>query len=129
MHFLVLPLLLLLASCAAPSEPAVPTLESGPRSTVTTAPAPVQESCREFTVPITVAGREEKAYGKACQQPDGTWQILPQAGGADGVRPNIPTQTTVIYPAYPYYDPWWGPPWWGPPWWGPFGFHRHHPYW
>jgi hypothetical protein len=42
---------------------------------------------------------------------------------------------TIIYPAYPYYDPWWGWPGWGPPWWGPpfgfgafatFGSHHHH---
>jgi hypothetical protein len=129
-------LLLLLASCAAePLQPAVSTLESTPLSTVSTI-RPVEENCREYAVPITVGGKEEIAYGKACQQPDGTWQIVQAPGGPEGA-PNV-LQPTIIYPAYPYYyDPWWGPPWWGPPWWGPpfgfagffgfgVGFHHHH---
>lgn len=32
--------------------------------------------CREFTQKIKVGGREQEAYGKACRQPDGTWQIV-----------------------------------------------------
>ncbi|MCB1680540.1 MAG: glycine zipper 2TM domain-containing protein [Rhodospirillales bacterium] len=32
--------------------------------------------CREFQQTIYVGGREESAYGVACQQPDGTWQIV-----------------------------------------------------
>jgi hypothetical protein len=128
-------LLLLLASCAAePLPPAVSTLESTPLSTVSAVP-PVEGNCREYTVPVTVGGKEELAYGKACQQPDGTWQIAQAPTRAEGA-PNV-LQPTIIYPAYPsYYDPWWGPPWWGPPFGfaGFFGFgfgshhhhHRHH---
>jgi surface antigen len=33
--------------------------------------------CREFQQSIQVAGRTERAYGTACRQPDGTWQIVP----------------------------------------------------
>lgn len=32
--------------------------------------------CREFQQTVTVGGRKEQAYGTACQQPDGTWQVI-----------------------------------------------------
>ncbi|MDP6951732.1 MAG: RT0821/Lpp0805 family surface protein [Alphaproteobacteria bacterium] len=32
--------------------------------------------CREFQQTITVSGQTESAYGTACRQPDGTWQIV-----------------------------------------------------
>lgn len=32
--------------------------------------------CREFQQTIIVGGRSEQAYGKACQQPDGSWKIV-----------------------------------------------------
>ncbi len=32
--------------------------------------------CREFQQTIYVGGREESAYGVACRQPDGSWQIV-----------------------------------------------------
>lgn len=32
--------------------------------------------CREYSQNITVGGRTERAYGTACRQPDGTWQIV-----------------------------------------------------
>jgi surface antigen len=32
--------------------------------------------CREFQQTITVGGTTEQAYGTACRQPDGTWQII-----------------------------------------------------
>lgn len=31
--------------------------------------------CREYTQWVVIDGREERAYGTACRQPDGTWQI------------------------------------------------------
>lgn len=34
--------------------------------------------CREFSQNINVGGRNESAYGTACRQPDGTWQIVSQ---------------------------------------------------
>ena len=33
--------------------------------------------CREFQQKITIGGKSEDAYGTACQQPDGAWEILP----------------------------------------------------
>jgi len=32
--------------------------------------------CREYQQTITVGGKTENAYGKACRQPDGTWKIV-----------------------------------------------------
>lgn len=32
--------------------------------------------CREYTQAITVGGKTEKAVGRACRQPDGTWKIV-----------------------------------------------------
>ena len=32
--------------------------------------------CREYSQNIVVGGKTERAYGTACRQPDGTWQIV-----------------------------------------------------
>ncbi|PCK00383.1 MAG: hypothetical protein COA45_00965 [Zetaproteobacteria bacterium] len=32
--------------------------------------------CREYQQTIYVGGREESAYGTACQKPDGSWEIV-----------------------------------------------------
>ena len=32
--------------------------------------------CREFRQEVTIGGRREEAYGTACQQPDGSWQVV-----------------------------------------------------
>ena len=32
--------------------------------------------CREYQTTVTVGGRQEEAYGTACQQPDGSWKIV-----------------------------------------------------
>jgi len=34
--------------------------------------------CREYTQTIKVGGQQQQGYGKACRQPDGTWQIIEQ---------------------------------------------------
>jgi surface antigen len=31
--------------------------------------------CREYQTTITVAGKQEQAYGTACRQPDGSWKL------------------------------------------------------
>lgn len=33
-------------------------------------------NCREYTQTITIGGKNEQAYGTACRQPDGSWQII-----------------------------------------------------
>ncbi|MFQ5959595.1 MAG: RT0821/Lpp0805 family surface protein [Alphaproteobacteria bacterium] len=32
--------------------------------------------CREYQTTVTVGGQTEEAYGTACRQPDGSWQIV-----------------------------------------------------
>jgi len=32
--------------------------------------------CREFTSKVTIGGRPQQAYGTACRQPDGDWEIV-----------------------------------------------------
>lgn len=32
--------------------------------------------CREYQTVVTIGGRAEEAYGTACRQPDGSWQIV-----------------------------------------------------
>jgi hypothetical protein len=32
--------------------------------------------CREFQQTVMIGGRSEQAYGTACQQPDGSWQVV-----------------------------------------------------
>ena len=52
--------------------------ESGNYGTVTPlrdGQADSGEYCREFQQTVTIGGREEEAYGYACRQPDGSWQI------------------------------------------------------
>lgn len=34
--------------------------------------------CREYSQTVNVGGRAENAYGTACRQPDGSWQIVSQ---------------------------------------------------
>ncbi|MEQ8603477.1 MAG: RT0821/Lpp0805 family surface protein [Marivibrio sp.] len=32
--------------------------------------------CREFQQTVTIGGKTEEAYGTACRQPDGSWEIV-----------------------------------------------------
>lgn len=64
------------------SEPVV-TRGPAPRENVWVAPAPVQSQtrdqyCREYTTEIMVNGQTQEAYGQACRQDDGSWQIVSQ---------------------------------------------------
>lgn len=35
-----------------------------------------QHYCREYIQEIFINGKKQKAYGRACRQPDGEWQIV-----------------------------------------------------
>ena len=53
--------------------------DSGHYGTVTPTRTIQQSSgqyCREYSQTVTIGGRTEDAYGKACRQPDGSWQIV-----------------------------------------------------
>lgn len=74
--------------------------------------------CREYQQKIIVAGREQDAYGKACRQPDGTWQIVndqssdatpvimqqPEPVYQYRVIPPYPPRPVVIVPYAPNYS-------------------------
>lgn len=53
--------------------------DTGNAGAVTPKPAYQDETgqyCREFQQEVTVGGKTEQAYGKACRQPDGSWKIV-----------------------------------------------------
>ena len=53
--------------------------DSGNSGTVTpvrTYQARSGEYCREYEQEVTINGETQVAYGKACRQPDGNWQIV-----------------------------------------------------
>lgn len=53
--------------------------DSGNSGTITPQPAVQADSgqyCREYQQTITVDGRTEQAYGRACRQADGSWKIV-----------------------------------------------------
>ena len=55
------------------------TPQTGAYGSVTPGPtfqAPTGQECREFQQTITVGGRTEEGYGRACRQPDGSWRIV-----------------------------------------------------
>jgi hypothetical protein len=101
-----------------------------PQQSYVQAPAPGQPIpptdpngayCREYTQPVTIGGVKQSSYGTACQQPDGTWKILPSniQAQANAQTPPIeylgPPQYTsqpvymvpppVYYQPSPYYGP------------------------
>ena len=50
--------------------------------------------CREYQQEITIGGRTERAYGKACRQPDGSWKIVNDQTSA--YQPTYRPQTTYV---------------------------------
>lgn len=60
---------------------------------ITTTQVVPQPYCREYTQTLKIANTVQKAYGTACRQPDGSWQLMPatqQIGGQP------PAQITYI---------------------------------
>ncbi len=52
--------------------------DSGHRGTVTptrTYQTASGRPCREYQQTVTIDGKTERAYGRACRQPDGSWKI------------------------------------------------------
>ena|SRR5438552_1805314 len=114
---------LALSACAA--NPNVAESSSPERSTpVSSAPAssvtpvqPASQNCREFSAPVKIGNEEKQLVGRACEQPDGTWQIVPTSSQT----PRVIEQTNF----YRYDDAWWGP-WYGFGMFGFVGIHHHH---
>ncbi|WP_341787229.1 RT0821/Lpp0805 family surface protein [Rickettsia endosymbiont of Cantharis rufa] len=36
----------------------------------------IGQYCREYTQTVVIGGKQQKAYGNACRQPDGQWQVV-----------------------------------------------------
>jgi hypothetical protein len=53
------------------------------------APTSTQPDCREFTAPVTAAGRLEQASGQACREPNGSWRVAQNT-------PGLPTQEYIV---------------------------------
>jgi len=52
--------------------------DSGNRGSVTPQPAYQANNgqyCREYVETVVIDGKEQKAYGTACRQPDGSWEL------------------------------------------------------
>ncbi len=67
------------------------------------APASAQAApyCREFTKDIVVGGRVQQGYGTACQQPDGSWQVVNEAV-PDPIANSAPIYAEPVYTAPVY---------------------------
>ena len=52
--------------------------DTGARHQVVVQPAKQEQGtyCREWTDTVTVAGKRQQLYGKACRQPDGNWKLV-----------------------------------------------------
>lgn len=93
---------------------ALATLLVGGTASAQYMPATYQEPyCREFTKVVTIGGRAQNAYGKACRQPDGSWQVV--SDDIPGNQPVTyypddnyvayqPVQPVGYYPAPAYYS-------------------------
>jgi hypothetical protein len=88
------------------------------------------QPCREYQRTIVIGGREERGYGSACRQADGTWRTVATQRAAAPVerRTNVYVREvprSYYYPYYPYrYYPYgYYAPWgYGYPYWYPFNF-------
>src|SRR5277367_4842281 len=52
---------------------------------------PAEPVCHDFATPVTTGGRPEQGRGQACEQPDGSWQMVQNT-------PGLPAQTYVLEP-------------------------------
>jgi hypothetical protein len=64
----------------APPPPPQPAYAYYPPQPAYAAPAPAPTystaNCREYSGTIMIDGQEQRSYGTACLQPDGTWRIV-----------------------------------------------------
>ena len=69
------------------------------------------QPCREFVTTVTIGGKEQQAYGTACRQPDGNWQVVGDEPTGAAPPPPPPNQALSTPPeryyAYPsgFYGP------------------------
>jgi surface antigen len=73
----------IILACAACQPP--------PEGAQVAAVPPAEPVCHDFATPVTAGGRPEQARGQACEQPDGSWQVVQNT-------PGLPAQTYVLEP-------------------------------
>lgn len=72
--------------------------------------AAAQGYCREYSQSVSIGGQRQSTYGMACMQPDGSWQVISNSGGANGINggygyyPPAPAPVYVPTPV-PLYRP------------------------
>jgi hypothetical protein len=126
--------MLVLAGCAAQTEQTAPsTAYPAPAQTQMAQGSPESESqnCRDFTAQVMVGGQPQQTVGRACRQPDGSWQVTQNMPGVPQLVYTLPPQAIHLYPysePYYYWDPWFygGPVFVGRPVFVVHGFHRFH---
>jgi hypothetical protein len=77
--------LLACAACQPSPDPGLAADSAGQALAATSS----QPDCHEFTAPVAAAGQREQASGRACRQPDGSWQIVQNT-------PGLPTQEYLV---------------------------------
>ena len=67
------------ATTAAPGERIIWEEGNASGSVITTrvGTSSAGRPCREFQQQVTIGGKTEQAYGTACRNPDGSWEIVP----------------------------------------------------
>ncbi len=59
--------------------------------------AHAQGHCREYSQSVTIGGQQQRSYGTACMQPDGSWQVVSQNGQYRNHSYPAPAPAPVIY--------------------------------
>ena len=66
------------------------------------------EKCRPIESVVTYGGEKVPSYGRACEQPDGSWVVLASSDPAnisDAISP-APRRRMSAFAYSPYEDPW-----------------------
>ncbi len=85
-----LALSLICAACTAATNTSPSSVAIPQSATLISVSSPPQ-NCREYTTPVLVGGKNERASGVACEQADGSWRITDNT-------PGLPPQIYMMPP-------------------------------
>lgn len=66
-------------------------------------PVQQQSYCREYTQTLKIADHIQKAYGTACLQPDGSWQLMPKTAQAPNITYIMRNDSLYYMPPQPLF--------------------------